>query len=137
MPTTATILEAVGSHIDSNNATLTIGTNLFLGKMPDTPDLCVTVYEYQGLAPMATFGSTGFEIDKPSIQVSVRAGRDDYPAARNLAQDLRILLASVTDTSINGLRVVRLASNGSVISLGVDDLDRPRIAFNLDCFVDA
>jgi len=137
MPTTATILEAVGSHIDSNYATLTIGTNLFLAKMPDTPDLCVTVYEYQGQAPMETFGSAAFAIDKPSIQVVVRATRDDYPTARNLAQDLRILLASVRDTTINGLRVVRLSSNGSVLSLGTDDLDRPRIAFNLDCFVDA
>jgi hypothetical protein len=137
MPTTATILEAVGSHIDANYATLTIGTNLFLAKMPDTPDFCVTVYEYQGQAPMETFGAAAFAIDKPSIQVVVRATRDDYPTARNLAQDLRILLASVRDTSINGLRVVRLVSNGSVLSLGTDDLDRPRIAFNLDCFVDA
>ncbi len=137
MPTTATVLEAVGTYIDSNNATLTIGTNLFLAKMPDTPDLCVAVYEYQGFAPMATFGSSAFEVDKPSIQVVVRATRDDYPTARNLAQDLRILLAALTDTTINGLRVVRLASNGSVLSLGTDDLDRPRIAFNLDCFVDA
>ena len=137
MPTTATVLEAVGSYIDSNSATLTIGTNLFLAKMPDTPDLCVAVYEYQGFAPMETFGSQGFEVDRPSIQVVVRATRDDYPTARNLAQDLRILLAALTDTTVNGLRVVRLASNGSVLSLGVDDLDRPRIAFNLDCFVDA
>jgi len=137
MPTTATILEAVGSHIDANSATLTIATNLFLGRMPETPDLCVAVYEYQGFAPLSTFGSTGFEVDKPSIQVVVRASRDDYPTARNLAQDLRILLAGVTDTTINGLRVIRLASNGSILPLGTDDLDRPRIAFNLDCFVDA
>jgi hypothetical protein len=66
----------------------------------------------------------------------VRASRDDYPTARNLAQDLRILLAGVRETTINGLRVIRLASNGSVIPLGTDDLDRPRISFNLDCFVD-
>lgn len=137
MTTTSTILEAVGTIIDTNNGNLTIGTNLFLGKMPDTPAFCVAVYEYQGVAPMATFGASAFEIDKPSIQVTVRAGKDDYPTARNFAQDLRILLAAVTDTTVGSLRVIRLASNGSVISLGVDDLDRPRIAFNLDCFVDA
>jgi hypothetical protein len=137
MPTTQTVLEAVGSHIDSNNATLTIGTNLFLGKMPESPDLCVTVYEYAGTNPVEGMGSVGFVVDRPSIQVVVRAGKDDYPTARNLAQDLRILLAAVTDTTIGGLRVLRLASNGSVIPLGLDDLDRPRIAFNLDCFVQA
>lgn len=137
MPTTATILEAVGSHIDANNATMTLGTNITYGYMPETPDLCVAVYEYQGQAPMETFGSAAFEIDRPSVQVVVRASKDDYPAARNLAQDLRILLAGVSDTTINGLRVVRLASNGSLLPLGSDDLDRPRLAFNLDCFVDA
>ena len=68
MPTTSTILEAVGAHIDANNATLTLGTNLTYGFMPETPDLCVAVYEYQGIPPMATFGSQGFEIDRPSIQ---------------------------------------------------------------------
>ena len=47
MPTTSTILEAVGAHIDANNATLTLGTNLTYGFMPETPDLCVAVYEYQ------------------------------------------------------------------------------------------
>lgn len=137
MPTTSTILEAVGAHIDANNATLTLGTNLTYGYMPETPDLCVAVYEYQGIPPLATFGNQAFEIDRPSIQVVVRASKNDYPAARNLAQDLRILLAAVVDTSINGLRVVRLASSGSLLPLGTDNLERPRVAFNLDCFVDA
>lgn len=137
MTTTATILEAVGTYIDSNDATLTVGTNIHYGYMPESPDLCVAIYEYQGQAPMATFGASAFEVDRPSVQVVVRAPKDDYPAARNLAQDLRILLAAVTDTTINGLRVVRLASNGSLIPLGSDGLDRPRLAFNLDCFVDA
>jgi hypothetical protein len=137
MPTTQTILEVVGSYIDTNTAALIAGTNLFYGKMPETPDLCVAVYEYTGTPPHETMGSSAFVIDRPSIQVVVRAGRDDYPSARNLAQDLRILLAAVTDTTISGLRVLRLASTGSVVSLGTDDLDRPRIAFNLDCFVAA
>lgn len=137
MTTTSTILEAVGTYIDSNNATLTLGTNITYGYMPETPDLCVAIYEYQGIPPMDTFGAQAFQIDRPSVQVVVRAPKNDYPAARNLAQDLRLLLAAVTDTSINGLRVVRLASNGSLLPLGTDNLERPRVAFNLDCFVDA
>ena len=84
MPTSATVLEAVGTIIDTNSATLTLGTNLFLGKMPESPDLCVAVYEYAGTQPLATFGATAIEVDRPSVQVVVRVAKEDYPAARNL-----------------------------------------------------
>lgn len=132
----ATILEAVGTYIDTNNATLTLGTNLFLMKMPDTPDLCVCVYEYQGIAPIETFGATAFEVDRPSVQIAVRAGRDDYPTARDLADTLRTLVAGMSNVSVGGVTVMRVSSSGSLYPLGADQLDRPRVVFNLDCHVD-
>ncbi len=128
----ATILEAVGTYIDNNNATLTLGTNLFLAKMPDTPDVCVCVYEYQGIAPIETFGNKAIEIDRPSIQIAVRAGRDDYPAARDLADTLRTLVAGMTNVSVEGVTVMRVSSSGGLYPLGADQLDRPRVVFNLD-----
>ena len=132
----ATALEAIGTYIDSNNATLTIGTNLFLAKMPDTPDLCVAVYEYEGFAPLETFGATAIQIDRPSLQVVVRAGRDDYPTARDLADTLRTLVAGMTNVSVSGQTVMRVSSSGSLYPLGADQLDRPRVVFNLDCHMD-
>jgi hypothetical protein len=131
-----TILEAVGTYIDNNNATLALGTNLFLAKMPDTPDVCVCVYEYQGVAPIETFGSKAIEIDRPSVQIAVRAGRDDYPAARDLADTLRTLVAGMTNVSVGGVTVMRVSSSGGLYPLGADQLDRPRVVFNLDCHVD-
>ena len=132
----ATALEAIGTYIDTNNATLTLGTNLFLAKMPDTPDLCVCVYEYQGFAPIETFGTKGLEVDRPSIQVAVRAGRDDYPTARDLADTLRTLVCGMTNVSVGGVLVMRVSSSGSLYPLGADQLERPRVVFNLDCHVD-
>ena len=132
----ATILEAVGTYIDNNNATLALGTNLFLMKMPDTPDLCVCVYEYQGIAPIETFGATAFEVDRPSVQIAVRAGRDDYPTARDLADTLRTLVAGMSNVTVGGVTVMRVSSSGSLYPLGADQLDRPRVVFNLDCHVD-
>jgi hypothetical protein len=132
----ATALEAIGTYIDSNNATLTIGTNLFLAKMPDTPDLCVTVYEYEGFSPLETFGTKAIEIDRPSIQVVVRAGRDDYPTARDLADTLRTLVSGMTNVSVGGQTVMRVSSSGGLYPLGADQLDRPRVVFNLDCHMD-
>ena len=73
-----TVLEAVGTYIDTNSADLTLGTNLFLSKMPESPDYCVAIFEYEGLPPIETFGSAGFVIERPSLQVMVRAAREDY-----------------------------------------------------------
>lgn len=132
----ATALEALGTYIDTNNATLTLGTNLFLGKMPDAPDLCVTIYEYQGTAPIMTFGSTAIEIDRPSLQIAVRAGRDDYPSARDLAVTLRTLVSGMINVSASGVTILRTAPTGSIYSLAPDQLERPRVVFNVDCHVD-
>jgi hypothetical protein len=130
------VLEAVGTYIDTNSGDLTIGTNLFLSKMPNTPDYCVSVYEYTGIAPIETFGAAAFEIDRPSVQVVVRATRDDYVTARDKAIALRNLICGLTNVSVGGVTVLRVKSAGSVLPLGVDELDRPRVSFNVDCFVD-
>ncbi len=132
----ATALEALGTYIDTNNATLTLGTNLFLGKMPETPDLCVTIYETQGSAPTMTFGATAIEIDRPNLQISVRASRDDYPTARDLAQTLRTLVSGMINVSAGGVTVMRTQPTGSVYTLSPDNLERPRVVFNVDCLVD-
>ena len=132
----ATALEALGAYIDANNATLTIGTNLCLAKMPDSPDLCVAIYENQGFPPTMTFGATAIEIDRPSLQISVRAGRDDYPTARDLAQTLRTLVAGMVNVSSAGVTIMRTEPSGSLYSLSTDNLERPRVVFNVDCLVD-
>lgn len=131
----ATILEALGTHIDTNRNDLTLGTNLFLSKMPESPDVAVCIYETAGFSPMMTFGSTAIQFDKPSVQIAVRAGRDDYATARNLAVALRTLVCGMTDITVGQVRVLRVEASGSVYSLSADDLERPRVVFNLDCHV--
>jgi len=130
------VLEAIGTYIDTNSGDLTIGTNLFLSKMPNSPDYCVAVYETSGISPIETFGATAFEIDRPSVQVVVRATRDDYVTARDKAITLRNLICALTNVSVSGVTVLRVKSAGSVLPLGVDELDRPKVSFNVDCFVD-
>lgn len=133
----ATVLEAIGGYIDTNSADLSLGTNLFLSKMPETPDFCVAVFEYEGLPPIETFGSSGFVIDRPSVQVMVRAGREDYVTARDKAATLRALISQISNTTVSGIGILRVASMGSIVPLGTDELERPLIVFNVDCFAGA
>lgn len=131
----ATVLEAVGTYIDTNSADLTLGTNLFLSKMPEKPDFCVAVFEYEGLPPIETFGPNGFSVDRPSLQIMVRATRDDYVTARDKAVTLRTLISAISNNTLSSIGILRIASMGSIMPIGVDELERPSVVFNVDCFV--
>lgn len=130
----ATILESVGDYLVTNNLG-TLGTNLFLGTMPETPDECVAVYENSGSAPAFTMGPGGIVIDYPMLQIVARAGREDYPTARDKAESIRILLASVLDSTISSVNIMRIEPMGSVNPLGVDSKFRPMVSVNFRCLV--
>ncbi len=129
------ILEALGDYLQTNSIG-TLGTNLFLGKMPDSPDYCVCLYEYEGMAPMQSFGGNPYDVDMPRIQIVVRGARDDYPTARDGAKSIKDILSDITDVTISSTKVLRVASLGSTIPLGLDDKDRPRIAANFQAYVE-
>jgi hypothetical protein len=129
------ILEALGDYLVTNTIG-TLGTNIFLGKMPATPDYCITLYEYEGERPKESFGGNPYDVDMPRIQVVVRGARDDYPTARDAVITIRGLFADLTDITISSTKVLRVASLGSVIPLGLDDKDRPRLAANFQAYVE-
>ncbi len=128
------ILEAVGDYLVAQGQG-TLGTNIFLGRMPDTPDSCVCVYEAAGSLPEMTFGSVGVAIDRPIVQILCRAGRDDYPTARNKAESIRTLLAGVMNTTLSGIKVMRIEPTGSVNPIGPDEKDRPIVSINFQAMV--
>jgi hypothetical protein len=130
----ATILESIGDYLVTNSHG-TLGTSLFLGTLPESPDACVAVYENSGSSPAFTMGAGGIRIDYPMIQIICRAGREDYPTARDKADTIRILLASVVETSISGVHIMRIEPMGSVNQLGVDPKYRPLISVNFRCLV--
>lgn len=107
----------------------TVGTSIFIGLMPDSPDAAVVLYESPGPGVIEHFGG-GISLDHITIQVSVRGARDDYPTARNLADDIRKYLAAVTEETVSGVRILRMRPEGYVNSIGRDDEDRPLFTMN-------
>jgi hypothetical protein len=130
----ATILESVGDYLVTNTQG-TLGTDLFLGTLPESPDACVAVYENSGTPPSFTMGTGGIVIDYPMLQVICRAGREDYPTARDKAESIRNLLASVLESTISGVHIMRIEPMGSVNPLGVDPKYRPLVSVNFRCLV--
>lgn len=130
----ATILESVGDYLVTNSQG-TLGTDLFLGTLPESPDACVAVYENSGTPPSFTMGTGGIVIDYPMLQIICRAGREDYPTARDKAESIRNLLASVLESTISGIHIMRIEPMGSVNPLGVDPKYRPLVSVNFRCLV--
>ena len=130
----ATILESVGDYLVTNTQG-TLGTDLFLGTLPESPDACVAVYENSGTPPSFTMGTGGMVIDYPMLQIICRAGREDYPTARDKAESIRNLLASVLESTISGIHIMRIEPMGSVNPLGVDPKYRPLVSVNFRCLV--
>lgn len=130
------ILEAAGTLIQAGMPGYTVGTNIRLGRMLNTPDVQIAVYEYGGSTPEETFGPAATAIDTPSLQVVCRAAAEDYPTARDLAVAIRALLGAVTDQTVGGVRILRIRPNGHPIPLGADANDRPRLSVNFDTWVE-
>lgn len=129
-----TILEAVGDYLQAQNQG-TLGTNLFLAVMPESPDACVCIYDTPGLSPMMTMGSSAFAVEQPGLQVITRGARGDYPGARDKAKAVRALLAGIIETSISGIHIMRVEAEGSFLPMGEDQNGRPMISMNFSCAV--
>lgn len=130
-----TILEAIADLVDAQTS-LTLGSNLFIGRFPDDPDLAACVYEYEGAVPVETFRDGGWSLDMPRLQVVTRASREDYPTARDLAITIRSVVGAVVDQTLSGVTVLRVQALGSPMPLGLDAHNRPRFSVNYQATVD-
>lgn len=129
------ILESLADRLNSASVTVT-ATNLFIGLMPDQPDLCAALYEYAGAGPLEVLRSNTATLERPSIQVMCRGARNDYPTARALIEAIRDTLTDITDETISGLRFLRVNQISGINALGTDDNDRPRFTLSLQAVVE-
>lgn len=124
------LLESLAAELQSASVA-TPGTNLFLGLMPASPDVCVALYEYAGAAPLEVLQDNDATLERPSVQVMVRASRNDYPTGRTLVEQVRNVLTDMTDVTVSGLRVLRVSEISSINSVGTDENDRPLFTLSL------
>ena len=117
------LLDALGARL-ATDAVGVVGTTIFLGYMPDTPDACVAVFEGKGNGPEQMFGSSIFSIDRPSVRVMCRAARNDYPAARALAVAARASLGAIRDETISGVNLMCVMSTSEPYPMRIDGKER-------------
>lgn len=125
-----TTLIDIATYLDAQLASVTLGTNLFVGRMPDSPDTCVTLYEYGGGVPDNTMGGGLPVLENPSLQVAVRAA--SYATAESLIQSIWLTLEGVIDETLTSTRYNRISAIQSPFPLDRDSADRVVFVQNFD-----
>lgn len=125
-----TTLIDIATYLDAQLGSVTLGTNLFVGRMPDSPDTCVTLYEYGGGVPDNTMGGGLPVLENPSLQVAVRAA--SYATAESLIQSIWLTLEGVIDETLTSTRYNRISAIQSPFPLDRDSADRVVFVQNFD-----
>lgn len=110
---------------------LTLGTNLFLGRLPDSPDTCVALFEDTGGAPLDVYGGdTAPVIEQAGLAVHTRAA--SYATAQALAVDVMKVLSRVINESLSGTVYYKVVPRQSPFAFDRDAQDRALFSNTFD-----
>jgi len=126
------VLDDLGVFVETA-ALATVGTNLFLGHMPETPSVCCAFLEYGGDAPMRNQSegaarSGALSGEKPRIQLLCR--NTSYPTGHALIRSMATALDGVVNQTINGVFYIRIAAMQPPFLIEMDDNKRYVFAVN-------
>lgn len=109
------MLDDLGAYLDTNSS-LTLGTDLFLGVLPETPSNCVALFENGGVSPDFTLGTNNLPIlERPELQFIVR--NSSYSTGNDLSDTIYRIFTQVANQTINSVKYLRIQaiSNPSVM----------------------
>ena len=119
------MLTDIGAYLnDASISTqdLTLGTNLILGRLPDSPDTCVALIQTSGVAPTDTFGSSFPPLETQGLQTLVRASA--YATAEALAVDVFKSLTAVDNQTLTSTLYLKVEALQSPFALERDTQER-------------
>ena len=125
------LLDEIGAYLGTNVGALTLGTNLHLSRMLETPDVAVALYNSTAAPPTFYFGGDGNpSLESPRLQVLVR--HTSYTAGNTLAYTIWTELNQIVSMTLSGTRYLRCAAVDSPTFLERDRNDRPIFSTNYD-----
>jgi hypothetical protein len=103
--------------------------DLFIGKVPDEPDACVTVIDSGGYAP----DSSDVKLNYPTVQVRTRGLKGEYTSAYSKLKTIKDLLHDYTEASAesSGERIIGIWALSDILFLGYDENNRSEFTLNL------
>ena len=109
--------------------------NLFVSRLPESPDAAVAVKDSPSLPPLANLSRTA-NWERPGVQIIVRGARGDYETAWALACLIaRTFHQKMTWTAQCGDVYKGCFLASSPLYLGHDDRERPLFSLNFNLAV--
>lgn len=109
----------------------TLATDLFLARLPDSPDSAIAVREYGGAQPDYLYVGYDPTQEWPRIQIECRD--PDYAAAHLRIERCARTLGAVRERVVNGTHYHRITPLGPPVPLGEDESQRSRIVVSFEC----
>jgi len=108
---------------------LVFGSNLFIGREPQTPRNCITIYDTYGGPPSLTLqGNLDGIYEYTSIQIKVRDS--SYVNAYQMSYNIMVFLHGIHGQEINGTLYTAIICTGGPALLEWDD--RANVSFILN-----
>jgi hypothetical protein len=118
------VLTEISAYLATKNVG-TVGTDIFLGLMPDQPDNCVALFEYAGSPPDLHWLG-----EYPGLQV--RARDKSYASARTKIGEVMALLHGLHEQTLSGTRYLLIKARGSPEILKRDANNRVELFVNFE-----
>jgi len=118
------VLKEIGTYLQSQEVG-TLGTDLFLGLMPDQPDNCIALFQYAGSPPDLHWNG-----EYPGLQVRVR--NKSYAAARAKIVEVAKKLHGLHEQTLSGTRYLLVKARGSPEVLKRDANNRVELFVNFE-----
>ena len=118
------MLTEIGAYLATQNVG-TVGTDIFLGLMPDQPDNCIALFEYAGSPPDLHWNG-----EYPGLQVRVR--NKSYAAARTKIGEVMEKLHGLHEQTLSGTRYLLIKARGSPEILKRDNNNRVELFVNFE-----
>ncbi len=107
-------------------------TNLFIGREPNKPNDCVTIFDTPGGLPMLALNKADSNYYYPSVQIRVRRAMNSYLDGWELVNVIKELLHGVGPEIWNGTTYTLIKCTGEPFLLGWDENQRPWFIVNFD-----
>lgn len=118
------MLREIGTYLATKSIG-TVGTDIFLGLMPDQPDNCIALFEYAGSPPDLHWNG-----EYPGLQVRVR--NKSYAAARTKIGEAMTALHGLHEQTLSGTRYLLIKARGSPEVLKRDANNRVELFVNFE-----
>ena len=117
------IIKAVAEYLETITD-LELGTSLFIGHQPESPDEVVAIYATGGVEPDRYLPTAD-----PTIQLIVRAS--DYETGHDRAQEIADALHRLTNQTLGDFYIYYSFLLGEPAHIGRDKRDRDEFTINL------